>query len=152
MSEPVVRRTNGDTDPSQLDAAGIRPLASAKRLQKEAYKFWFTGLVFNAVAGVYTLWLLRLREQGIDKKEGEGAVESKKLERYQLWHSFRRRNSLTKPSRERATTNLQLVSDLCDLTVPSAALGYANLDDGIVGLAGTVSSLIGLYTTWKKTA
>ncbi|MCJ1375953.1 Peroxisomal membrane protein PMP27 [Loxospora ochrophaea] len=117
-----------------LDAAGIRPLASAKRLQKEAYKFWFTGLVFNAVAGVYTLWLLRLREQGIDKKEGEGAVESKKLER------------------ERATTNLQLVSDLCDLTVPSAALGYANLDDGIVGLAGTVSSLIGLYTTWKKTA
>ena len=54
--------------------------------------------------------------------------------------------------RERNTTNLQLVSDLCDLCVPSSALGYANLDDGIVGLAGTVSSLIGVYTAWKKTA
>ena len=54
--------------------------------------------------------------------------------------------------RERNTTNLQLISDLCDITVPSAALGYANLDDGIVGLAGTVSSLIGVWATWKKTA
>lgn len=54
--------------------------------------------------------------------------------------------------RERAATNLQLISDLCDLTIPSSALGYVNLDDGIVGLAGTVSSLIGVWGTWKKTA
>jgi peroxin-11B len=59
---------------------------------------------------------------------------------------------LTSLLRERAATNIQLISDLCDLTVPSAALGYANFDDGIVGLAGTVSSLIGVWATWKKTA
>lgn len=53
---------------------------------------------------------------------------------------------------ERSASRLQLVSDFCDLTVPSSALGWANLDDGIVGLAGTVSSLIGLYTVWQKTA
>jgi len=47
---------------------------------------------------------------------------------------------------------LQLVCDLCDLTIPSTGLGYANLDDGIVGLAGTASSLIGLYAAWAKTA
>ena len=55
-------------------------------------------------------------------------------------------------NRERAATNLQLISDLCDLTIPSTALAYTNLDDGIVGLAGTVSSLIGVWATWKKTA
>ena len=54
-------------------------------------------------------------------------------------------------NRERTSTNIQLVSDLCDLTVPGSALGYVNLDDGIVGLAGTVSSLIGVWTAWKKT-
>jgi peroxin-11B len=54
--------------------------------------------------------------------------------------------------RERAAINLQLLSDLCDLTVPSSAIGLANFDDGIVGLAGTVSSLIGVYSQWKKTA
>ncbi|MCJ1245383.1 Peroxisomal membrane protein PMP27 [Trapelia coarctata] len=117
-----------------LDAAGIRPSASAKRLQREAYRAWFTGLVFNTVAGLYTLWQLRQREQGIDRKEGEGMTESKKLQR------------------ERTATNIQLVSDLCDLTVPSSALGFVNFDDGIVGLAGTVSSLIGVWGVWKKTA
>ncbi|KAL9121985.1 MAG: hypothetical protein Q9187_001461 [Circinaria calcarea] len=117
-----------------LDAAGIRPSSGAKRMQREAYKAWFTGLMFNTIAGVYTLWQLGQREQKIDKKDGEGVVESKKIQR------------------ERTSTNLQLISDLCDLTVPGSALGYVNLDDGIVGLAGTVSSLIAVWGTWKKTA
>ncbi|MCJ1411370.1 Peroxisomal membrane protein PMP27 [Ptychographa xylographoides] len=117
-----------------VDAAGIRPIASAKRLQKEAYRAWFTGLMCSAAAGLYTLYRLREREQRIDKKDGEGVVESKKIQK------------------ERTSTNIQLISDLCDLTVPSVALGYANLDDGIVGLAGTLSSLIGVWSQWKKTA
>ncbi|KAI4099395.1 MAG: hypothetical protein LQ339_005987 [Xanthoria mediterranea] len=117
-----------------LDTVGIWKLESAKRLQKEAYRAWFVGLLFNTVAGCYTFWGLRQREQAVDKADREGVVESKKIER------------------ERAATNLQLLSDLCDLTIPSSALGYANLDDGIVGLAGTVSSLIGVWGTWKKTA
>jgi peroxin-11B len=54
--------------------------------------------------------------------------------------------------RERAAINLQLISDLCDLTVPTSAIGITNFDDGFVGLAGTVSSLIGVYSQWKKTA
>lgn len=54
--------------------------------------------------------------------------------------------------RQRNATNVQLLSDICDLTVPSSALGYVNLDDGIVGLAGTVSSLLGVYAVWQKTA
>jgi peroxin-11B len=54
--------------------------------------------------------------------------------------------------RERAAINMQFISDLCDLTVPTSALGFANFDDGFVGLAGTVSSLIGVHSQWKKTA
>ncbi len=75
------------------------------------------------------------------------------------WLSHRRKLSvrcvndlLIDGNRERAAINLQLLSDLCDLTVPTSALGWTNLDDGIVGLAGTVSSLIGVYGAWKKTA
>ncbi len=55
-------------------------------------------------------------------------------------------------SRERTATQIQLVSDICDLTIPSSALGYVTLDDGFVGLAGTISSLIGVWSVWKKTA
>jgi len=43
---------------------------------------WMTGLLFNTVAGLYTLFRLKQRSQSIDKKEGEGAVESKKLDRH----------------------------------------------------------------------
>lgn len=53
---------------------------------------------------------------------------------------------------ERYASQLQLVSDLCDLTAPTSALGWTKFDDGFVGLAGTVSSLIGIYSQWKKTA
>lgn len=59
---------------------------------------------------------------------------------------------LTVYNRQRKAVNIQLISDLCDLTVPSTALGYVNLDDGIIGLAGTTSSLLGVYGAWQKTA
>lgn len=39
------------------------------------------GLMFSTVAGVYKLWQLRVKEQRIDKKDGEGVVESKKIQK-----------------------------------------------------------------------
>ena len=65
----------------QLDASGIRKWSRAKQVSREAAKLWLTGLLFNAVAGFYTLFHLRQRSQALDKKEGEAAVESKKIER-----------------------------------------------------------------------
>lgn len=56
-------------------------MANAKRLQQEAYRAWFAGLMCNAVAGIYTLYQLRQRELAIDKNDGEGVVESKKIVR-----------------------------------------------------------------------
>ncbi|KAL4873010.1 hypothetical protein BDV12DRAFT_161163 [Aspergillus spectabilis] len=117
-----------------IDTIGVRKLASAKRLQDSAYRSWLSGLVFSALAGAYTLWRLNEKEKTLDLKEGEGVVEAKKLEK------------------ERAAARIQLISDLCDLTVPVSALGIAALDDGLVGIAGTVSSLIGVWSQWRKTA
>ncbi|EHK98957.1 hypothetical protein GLAREA_01366 [Glarea lozoyensis ATCC 20868] len=117
-----------------LDAAGIRKSEATKRIQKEAYRCWMFGLLFSTMSGVYSLYNLRLQQQRVDKKDGEGVVASKRIEK------------------ERAAINLQLLSDLCDLTVPTSAIGLTSFDDGFVGLAGTVSSLIGVYSQWKKTA
>ncbi|KAF2764247.1 peroxisomal biogenesis factor 11 [Teratosphaeria nubilosa] len=118
-----------------LDAAGIKKWEGAARLQKEAYRAWLAGLLCNVAAGVYTLYNLQLAaKKQTDSQDAEKAVEVKKLQK------------------ERAAAQLQLLSDLCDITVPSSALGYANFDDGIVGLAGTTSSLIGLLAAWTKTS
>ncbi|CZT15656.1 probable peroxisomal biogenesis factor (PEX11) [Ramularia collo-cygni] len=119
-----------------LDQTGIYKFKEGARLQREAYRAWFVGLTCNIVAGVYTLYNLQLlaKKQAESGGDAEKAVEGKKVQR------------------EQAATKLQLLSDVCDITVPSSAIGYVNLDDGVVGLAGTVSSLIGLSAAWLKTA
>jgi hypothetical protein len=116
------------------DALGFAKSPRAKTLQREAYRFWFAGLSFSVLAQLYTLFQLRQREAAIDRKDGEGVVESKRI------------------TKERAVSQLQLLSDLCDLTIPTSALGWLAFDDGIVGLCGTASSAIGIYNQWNKTA
>lgn len=65
-----------------LDASGIRKSESAKKLQKEAYRFWLFGLLFSVASGSYSLWNLRQQQSRIDKKDGEGVVASKRIEKY----------------------------------------------------------------------
>lgn len=136
-----------------VDVIGVKKLAAAKRLQESAYRSWMAGLACSAIAGVYTLWRLQEKEKTLDRKEGEGVVEAKKLEKYVIGPQplFDNHGILT-AARERAAARIQLISDLCDLTVPISALGLASLDDGIVGIAGTISSLIGVWAQWRKTA
>ena len=111
-----------------------------------------TGLIFNAIAGCYSLWQLRQREERINKKEGEGVVEGKKLERLVMLSPISHKWSTESSFRERTAAQMQLTSDVCDLVIPVASLGFINFDEGIVGLAGTTSSLIGLLAQWRKTA
>jgi len=117
-----------------LDAMGVKKDPKAKSVQTTAYRFWFTGLVASALAGIYNTYKLRERSKIVDEKDAESKVEKVKI------------------AKQQRTVNVQLISDLCDLTVPSTILGYANFDDGIIGLAGTTSSLLGMYGAWQKTA
>jgi peroxin-11B len=138
------------------DVAGIKKFSAAARLQKEAYRAWCVGLTCNVVAGLYALYNLRLAAQKQeDSADAEKAMEVKKLAKYVVVYECSvqpRQRANYCDYRDKSVTQLQLISDLCDLTVPTSGLGLLNLDDGIVGLAGTVSSLIGLYGVWQKTA
>lgn len=65
-----------------VDVIGYRKLASVKSLQENAYRAWAAGLACSVVAGVYTLFRLQEKEKSVDRKEGEGVVEAKKIEKY----------------------------------------------------------------------
>lgn len=65
-----------------LDAAGIRKSPATTRLAKEAYRCWMIGLLFSATSGAYSLYQLRQQSSRIDKKDGEGVVASKRIEKY----------------------------------------------------------------------
>lgn len=71
-----------------LDAMKVRPWKGAKRAGHEAYRFWSAGLACSVVAQVYTLWRLKQRESRIDKKDGEGVVESKRITKYVFFSFF----------------------------------------------------------------
>jgi peroxin-11B len=116
-----------------LDATGIRKFGAAARVGREAYRAWFAGISFSIAGGVYSLYQLQQRSGAVGE-EPEKVVERKKVEK------------------EVNAVKVQLLSDLCDLTIPMSALGWVELDDGIVGLAGTTSSLLGVWGLWKKTA
>ncbi|CEJ85714.1 Putative Peroxisomal biogenesis factor 11 [[Torrubiella] hemipterigena] len=115
------------------DAIGFRKSPSTKTFTQQAQRFWAMGITFSIAAQLYTLYTLKQREQRIDRKDGEGVVESKRIKI------------------ERATSQLQLLSDFADLTIPTSGLGWTNFDDGFIGLAGTLSSAIGIYNQWRKT-
>jgi hypothetical protein len=51
---------------------------------------------------------------------------------------------------EQAAIRYQLVQDLLDILIPAGTLGYHHLDDGVLGLIGTVTSLMGLRTQIQK--
>ena len=62
-----------------LDATGVRKTKNVKWLQKEAFRCWAMGIMCSIVAQTYTLWRLSEREGRVDRKEGEGVVESKRI-------------------------------------------------------------------------
>lgn len=64
------------------DAAGIRKWDGAKKAQKEAYRCWFAGLAFSAASGTYSLYQLRQQSLKVDKKDADGVVASKRIEKY----------------------------------------------------------------------
>ncbi|KAF3903997.1 hypothetical protein AA313_de0202739 [Arthrobotrys entomopaga] len=120
-----------------LDASGIMKFNNAKRISETANKFWFTGLVFSIASSVYTLRRIAERHASLNKQEAEHTVEEKKL------------------AKDEKAVKKQLLSDLCDITIPGYALsmwGFQGLDDGFVGLAGSASSIIGCLAAWDKTA
>ncbi|KPI39213.1 Peroxisomal membrane protein PMP27 [Cyphellophora attinorum] len=86
------------------DALGVKKYTSAKRLQATAYRMWLLGLAASASAGVYTHYKLQARLKGISVKDPEGRVERLNV------------------AKQQKATNMQLVSDLCDLTVPVHSL------------------------------
>jgi len=71
-----------------LDAMGVKKSPTLKRVQANAYRFWFTGLVASALAGIYSLYQIRQRTLYIDEKDAEGKMEKVKIAKYVLPHVF----------------------------------------------------------------
>ncbi|SGY78758.1 BQ5605_C008g04940 [Microbotryum silenes-dioicae] len=117
----------------------VRPLspADAKIVSQRAAKLWFTGISFSLISSIYRLVDLSAREA----KARRTRASEKEVER---------KAELKAVLAQKAAVRTQLVQDGLDILLPAGVLGYHNLDDGVLGLVGVVTSLMGLRSQINK--
>lgn len=129
-----------------LDALQWAYGAKALRFQKETYetfsktaqRFWLFGLTCSLLNGLYKSYLLNERTRIAQRPRPTAEKESE------------RRVELNQLGSETLGVRLQLLQDACDWINPASSLGFLGFSDGVVGLAGTVSSLLGARAQWVK--
>jgi peroxin-11B len=97
-----------------------------------APRFWAIGLSASALLAAYKLhnW----HQQHSSKKENGSCV----------WKDIYK----DKVARH---LSLSLIQDVVDLVIPLSAMGAIDVSSGTVGLAGTITSLLGAYSLLHPT-
>ncbi|GAA6046379.1 hypothetical protein JCM3770_004891 [Rhodotorula araucariae] len=122
-----------------LHTAKVRPFTAPtiKRIQQRAARLWMTGIACSIVCSVYKLYGLQQREAAVRRALGGEKADERKVE-------------LKTIRTQQAATRYQLVQDGLDILIPSGTLGFHSLNDGALGLVGTVTSFMGLRSQVNK--
>ncbi|KIP12609.1 hypothetical protein PHLGIDRAFT_27380 [Phlebiopsis gigantea 11061_1 CR5-6] len=114
----------------------LKPSTSA-RVGKLANQFWLSGILFSITFGLL--------------KAGRLANEAKQLQS-SAWSEkgaeVDRNVKLQANLAARADARYQFIIDLLDIWIPATNLGFVNINDGVVGIFGVISSLMGLRQQW----
>ena len=118
-----------------LNAHGIVKFDQIKSINTHAARCWFIGLLFAVTADLYRLRNNMQRIEVLEKaKSTEDALKKE----------------LATLKKEQSKILLETVQDGLDLIIPGSILEYFKVDQGVVGLAGTITSLIGFQAAWPK--
>ncbi|KAJ3824941.1 peroxisomal biogenesis factor 11 [Lentinula raphanica] len=112
------------------------------KISKLANRFWLAGIVLSIMNGALKSVRLAKEERRLkrsmampEKEIGQEAEEEMKL-------------STILASRD--ATRHQLVIDLLDLWIPATALGLSNMNDGVLGIFGLITSLMAGQKQWQS--
>ncbi|GJN89776.1 hypothetical protein Rhopal_002765-T1 [Rhodotorula paludigena] len=123
-----------------LHTAKVRPFTgpTIKTIQERAARLWFTGIAFSLASSAYKLYGLRQREAVVSRPRGFGEKDDE------------RKVELKTIRTQQSAVRYQLVQDALDILIPAGTLGYHSLNDGTIGLVGTVTSFMGLRSQVQK--
>ncbi|KIW13098.1 hypothetical protein PV08_08285 [Exophiala spinifera] len=136
------------------DAMHITHNSWAPGLQFESLKFWFYSLAVSIVLGLYDLFMLdssaahaeppAVSEKTKAKvtvrtggKEASTVIEHTPAPQNQNAH---KRQAILK----------NIVADSCDLLIPGSIVGWIPIDPVPVGIAGTLSAILGGSDAWAR--
>ncbi|KAI0735331.1 peroxisomal biogenesis factor [Earliella scabrosa] len=115
--------------------------STAQKINKRAMQFWFSGIVFSIVHGLL--------------KAGRLANEVKQLQN-QTWaeKSLEAERDVKLQSLQvaREAVRYQFIMDLLDVWIPATNIGLVNLNDGILGIFGLITSVMALRQQWLAAA
>ena len=109
-----------------------------QKIAKNAARFWLAGLTFSLISGTYKSYNLIQRNKMAQRPKATAEKEAE------------RRVELNQIAVETRAVRLQMLQDLCDWINPGSSTGWINANDGMVGLAGFVSSCLGARSQWIK--
>lgn len=103
-------------------------------------KFWFVSLILGLARDAYELLLAYRLEK---RRQQETSHSREELSSHVTILTVLQHN----PS-----VVLDAVKNGADFFIPPYNIGLINLPSGIIGLLGTISSVVGLYTIWNEKA
>ncbi|KAI5124613.1 hypothetical protein M0805_004223 [Coniferiporia weirii] len=112
---------------------------SSQKATRRSFRFWFLGIVFSICHG-----LLKAGRLANEAKELRGPTWGEKS----VGSEAERAVKSSAVDKERASVRSQFIIDLFDVWIPASNLGYVNLNDGVLGIFGLITSLLALRTQW----
>ncbi|KEF55952.1 uncharacterized protein A1O9_07532 [Exophiala aquamarina CBS 119918] len=118
------------------DSIGLTSYPWSGSLQIEALKVWFYSLAVSILLGLYELSIL----PSSSAPEAKGKAKSAPPASPPQDESQPKRRAIYK----------QLVIDMSDLIVPGHVAGWFPVDTVTVGVAGSISGLLGAHSAWER--
>ncbi|KAK7058852.1 Peroxisomal membrane protein PMP27 [Paramarasmius palmivorus] len=111
---------------------------TATKVAKFSNRFWLAGILFSIVNGAVKS--VRLASEAKKLQSGSQAELSEKAGR---------ETRLSAIAAARNATRQQLTIDMLDLWIPATNIGLTNLNDGVLGIFGLITSLIAAQAQWE---
>lgn len=124
---------------NSVKAINLKP-ATGQKVARLSNQFWLSAILFSIVRGLL--------------KAGRLAAEAKKLRFPETWgdkdlaDETQRELKQLALEKMRVGVRYQFIIDILDIWIPAFNLGLVNVNDGIVGFAGLISSIMGMRSQW----
>ncbi|KAJ2820916.1 Peroxisomal membrane protein PMP27 [Coemansia furcata] len=119
-------------------ALGLVKLRDPQKVTRVAMRGWWVALVCQLLSGAYQLRALAVREADLTRVRRHLEKDADVMADRECVVEER-----AVMVRKRAAVR-QVVAAALDLTIPTAGLGLLGLNEGVVALAGTITSLMGV--------
>ncbi|KAI8972384.1 peroxisomal biogenesis factor 11 [Pilobolus umbonatus] len=117
-----------------------------KKYSKIGQRCWMTALTASLISSIYKFTQLQRRQHMLEKTR-KYIVNTKEKSDAQIADLKSQEKILAK---DKLAVKFQFVQDSFDIIIPSTGLGFLNVDEGVVGIAGMITSLLGMRSQWNK--